>query len=67
MTDIPEDLFSRAVAAYQRHCERNNFVYAQPAGGGEIDGDTITLSNMHGTLARYRWTGKRLEMLDEDD
>ncbi len=70
MTNIPngEDLLNRARAAYQRSCERNGYDPIQPcAGRSEVDGDTVTLRNVNGTLARYRWTGTRLEMCENDE
>ena len=67
MTEIPEDLFGRAVTAWTRHCERTGQTYQQPSeGDSEVVGSTVTLANMHGTLARYRWAGTRLVRLGEE-
>jgi hypothetical protein len=61
-----EEFFARACEAYRRHCRQHNLIVQQPTAGGEIDGDTITLSNMHGALATYRWTGTRVERVEEE-
>lgn len=60
------EFYTRAREAYRRHCSRHNLIFQQPTAGGEIDGDTITLSNSHGVLARYRWNGARVERVEED-
>ena len=60
------EFYTRAREAYRRHCFRHNLIFQQPAKGGEIDGNTITLSNSYGVLARYRWTGERVERVVEE-
>jgi hypothetical protein len=61
-----EEFFTRAREAYRRHCARHNLIYQQPAHGGEIDGDTITLSNSYGVLARFIRTGTRVVRLEDE-
>ena len=56
----PHDFYERAYAGWKRHCERTGTIFDEPESGGEIEGDTITLRNRNGVLARFRWTGTRI-------
>ncbi|WP_041795810.1 hypothetical protein [Pararhodospirillum photometricum] len=56
-----QDLFDRAVAAYARACARDGVAFAQPSlSASHVDGDTVTLANINGPLARYRWAGAKV-------
>jgi hypothetical protein len=66
MKDLPGDFFERAYDAERRYCARHNYQFQEPSAPGEIDGNVITLFNMHGTIARYRWTGHRVERLEDE-
>lgn len=65
-----DELFWRACSAYERYCEKNMFIYQQPAMLFDVDDETssfidwgnslIILRNVHGELARYRITKSRI-------
>lgn len=54
-----QDVFDRAVRAYQRFCARNGYTFQQPArGSSEWEraplGEVFVLRNKHGELMHYR-------------
>ncbi len=47
-------IFETAVAAYQRYCKRNGFIYQQPdATLSDVGRKYVCLENINGLLAKY--------------
>lgn len=59
-----DDIISRAIAAYSRRCARLGITQQPNRSLSHVEGDTITLENINGVLARYRWTGSRIVAID---
>lgn len=58
-----EDIYTAALAAYRRDCDRHGYVYQEPTGGCWVEEAangtlTATLENMHGVLYEYRFSRK---------
>ncbi len=54
---------ARAAKTYRLRCARNGFIHRQPCRGlSSVDGNTITLRNYNGELARYTVTGRGLRL-----
>lgn len=57
----------RAAVLHAKWCRRNGFMEDQPSATlSGFEGDTVTLANVNGTMARYRLTPSgRLRRLDD--
>jgi hypothetical protein len=63
---VGREVFARACRAWARRCEREALVYEQPSRSlSDVDftRGRVVLRNVRGTLALYRWTGRRLVLL----
>lgn len=58
--DLHENLFTRAVRAYLRRCDRSGVMRQQPSrASSDIDDGGVVLRNTRGELARFRYDASR--------
>jgi len=51
-----DQIIQKAIAKWFRDCETGGFITPNPSSGSaEVEGETVTLSNIRGTLVSYKF------------